>query len=195
MNSRTDTRLLWLHETVLLRTVHTARNTQGYERWGPLCALLEAGGGWGTRPPSGKSTVPVTQVAQPELRRLGSLSPALLCDTPWPPLGLWTHPGVLGQSGGSPMPILTRGRASVSEASKLFRRWIRYRCGGSRMDSGMLTLGTGTVGTLLQVPPGAMGLQPQSQLSLPQDRGPQALLSSSVAPTAPPVSCLLQPLT
>lgn len=33
-----------------------------------------------------------------------------------------------------------RGSASVSEASKLFRRWMRCRCGGSRTDSGMLTL-------------------------------------------------------
>ena len=78
-------------------------------------------------------------------------------------------PEDLGQTGGSPSPILTRGSARVSEASKLFRRWMRCWCGGSRTDSGRLTLEAVTVQALLQVSPGCNG--PTCTPSRPQAPG------------------------
>lgn len=96
--------------------------------------------------------------------------------------------GDLGQAGGSPIPIppqpgppgpLTRGNASVSEASKLFRRWMRYRCGGSRTDSGTLTLGESGSGDTLPGPPGDRGA------TAPGPSSPPWALSASSGAAAP----------
>lgn len=70
----------------------------------------------------------------------------------------------------------------MSEASKLFRRWMRYRCGGSRTDSGTLTLGEGGSGDTAGAP-GYRGDTAPGPPSLPW-----ALSASSgaAAPTAAP---------
>lgn len=134
-----------------------------------------------------------TREHRPQLQRPGSsssLSPASLC-------GLGTVPGDPGQRGDSPTPtptqapwLLTRGRASVSEASKLFRRRMWYRCGGSRMDSGRLTLGGGDSQALLLGTPGchrAAAPGPTFPPSHWQAKGsPSAAAATQLPPGVPP---------
>lgn len=138
------------------------------------------------------SIIQAMEMAQPELQ--GSGHPPSLCPASlWGPgtvCGpLWAsrstrEPGPRAQLHPGPTRLLTRGRANVSEASKLFRRWTRCRCGGSRTDSGMLTLGAGAVdreGVALGASGPLWDPSPGPGLPSLKTGGPQAGLLSSVA--------------
>lgn len=129
-------------------------------------------------------------------------------DSPWLSLGLRIHLGTWARQGAAPGPspsgrtwLLTRGRASVSEASKLFRRWMWYRWGGSRRDNGTLTLGGGQrhsplVGGQWNTHPKQGDSEGIAQAPPGCYRAPgSAPLLSGCPPAAPQVPCLLWPLT
>lgn len=151
--------------------------------------------------------------AQPKLQSwvLFFLEPRLTVwpwDSPWLSLGLRIHLGTWARQGAAPGPspsgrtwLLTRGRASVSEASKLFRRWMWYRWGGSRRDNGTLTLGGGQrhsplVGGQWNTHPKQGDSEGIAQAPPGCYRAPgSAPLLRGCPPAAPQVPCLLWPLT